>query len=130
MCGLEVGSGPPTTTGLLRERQSSISRSVSACCGNIPPVKTRSAQAKSSSVIDAVLQSTRRTVQLPGNIAATVIRDRKSTRLNSSHANISHAVFCLAKKTFRPTQSLVHSDQVLAVDFDGLCLADPALDVG
>src|SRR3712207_7333018 len=24
--------------------------------------------------------------------------DRKSTRLNSSHANISHAVFCLKKK--------------------------------
>src|SRR3712207_7134378 len=28
-------------------------------------------------------------------------RDRKSTRLNSSHANISYAVFCLKKK--RPT---------------------------
>src|SRR3712207_8938829 len=26
-------------------------------------------------------------------------RDRKSTRLNSSHANISNAVFCLKKKT-------------------------------
>src|SRR3712207_7154487 len=26
-------------------------------------------------------------------------RDRKSTRLNSSHANISYAVFCLKKKT-------------------------------
>src|SRR5258707_8694104 len=26
------------------------------------------------------------------------IRDRKSTRLNSSHANISYAVFCLKKK--------------------------------
>src|SRR3712207_8085914 len=25
-------------------------------------------------------------------------RDRKSTRLNSSHANISYAVFCLEKK--------------------------------
>src|SRR3712207_7094369 len=25
-------------------------------------------------------------------------RDRKSTRLNSSHANISYAVFCLTKK--------------------------------
>src|SRR5258707_6902680 len=25
--------------------------------------------------------------------------DRKSTRLNSSHANISYAVFCLEKKT-------------------------------
>src|SRR3712207_7008228 len=26
-------------------------------------------------------------------------RDRKSTRLNSSHANISYAVFCLKKKS-------------------------------
>src|SRR3712207_7140612 len=30
--------------------------------------------------------------------SATLI-DRKSTRLNSSHANISYAVFCLKKKT-------------------------------
>src|SRR3712207_7258521 len=29
---------------------------------------------------------------------ATVLVDRKSTRLNSSHANISYAVFCLKKK--------------------------------
>src|SRR3712207_8096562 len=27
-----------------------------------------------------------------------VLLDRKSTRLNSSHANISYAVFCLKKK--------------------------------
>src|SRR3712207_7053874 len=27
-----------------------------------------------------------------------VVADRKSTRLNSSHANISYAVFCLKKK--------------------------------
>src|SRR3712207_6907331 len=27
--------------------------------------------------------------------------DRKSTRLNSSHAHISYAVFCLKKKNFR-----------------------------
>src|SRR3712207_8976183 len=27
-----------------------------------------------------------------------VFKDRKSTRLNSSHANISYAVFCLKKK--------------------------------
>src|SRR3712207_7818096 len=27
-----------------------------------------------------------------------VVGDRKSTRLNSSHANISYAVFCLKKK--------------------------------
>src|SRR3712207_8740111 len=29
--------------------------------------------------------------------------DRKSTRLNSSHANISYAVFCLKKKKTKPT---------------------------
>src|SRR3712207_7163838 len=29
---------------------------------------------------------------------AVVLVDRKSTRLNSSHANISYAVFCLKKK--------------------------------
>src|SRR3712207_7320887 len=29
--------------------------------------------------------------------------DRKSTRLNSSHANISYAVFCLKKKTLHIT---------------------------
>src|SRR5947209_12154875 len=33
---------------------------------------------------------------LLGDLA--VIVDRKSTRLNSSHANISYAVFCLKKK--------------------------------
>src|SRR5947209_14389379 len=32
-------------------------------------------------------------------------RDRKSTRLNSSHANISYAVFCLKKKSPRPAQA-------------------------
>src|SRR3712207_7713775 len=33
--------------------------------------------------------------------------DRKSTRLNSSHANISYAVFCLKKKNYKtdPTPS-------------------------
>src|SRR3712207_7576049 len=33
-----------------------------------------------------------------GAQAATLNLDRKSTRLNSSHANISYAVFCLKKK--------------------------------
>src|SRR3712207_7512306 len=32
------------------------------------------------------------------NQVAEAVRDRKSTRLNSSHANISYAVFCLKKK--------------------------------
>src|SRR3712207_7342028 len=40
-------------------------------------------------------------VHLGGRVGAVLLRveDRKSTRLNSSHANISYAVFCLKKKT-------------------------------
>src|SRR3712207_8504490 len=36
--------------------------------------------------------------------------DRKSTRLNSSHANISYAVFCLKKKnTLHPESTFLYS---------------------
>src|SRR3712207_8400371 len=34
----------------------------------------------------------------PDRYAQVPVEDRKSTRLNSSHANISYAVFCLKKK--------------------------------
>src|SRR5689334_23886752 len=34
----------------------------------------------------------------PRCVAVMVQRDRKSTRLNSSHSSISYAVFCLKKK--------------------------------
>src|SRR5947209_16935176 len=42
---------------------------------------------------------------------ATFLVDRKSTRMNSSHANISYAVFCLKKKTYSHGYSsmLIHS---------------------
>src|SRR3712207_7240969 len=39
--------------------------------------------------------------RLPGVVVLGRVRDRKSTRLNSSHANISYAVFCLKKKKTR-----------------------------
>src|SRR5688572_31275255 len=35
----------------------------------------------------------------------TSVRDRKSTRLNSSHSQISYAVFCLKKKKKKHTYS-------------------------
>src|SRR3712207_8154527 len=43
--------------------------------------------------------------------AEAIAEDRKSTRLNSSHANISYAVFCLKKKKYNtiyffPTSTL------------------------
>src|SRR2546430_13209150 len=42
---------------------------------------------------------------LPLRIRTTVI-DRKSTRLNSSHSQISYAVFCLNKKTENPDRGM------------------------
>src|SRR3712207_6908963 len=39
-------------------------------------------------------------------------RDRKSTRLNSSHANISYAVFCLKKKKKKLLISLLTKRRV------------------
>src|SRR2546422_8183751 len=40
--------------------------------------------------------------------AGVPFRDRKSTRLNSSHGYISYAVFCLKKKTARQTIIAIH----------------------
>src|SRR3712207_7846009 len=42
--------------------------------------------------------------RLAANAQQLTALDRKSTRLNSSHANISYAVFCLKKKILRDRQ--------------------------
>src|SRR2546430_3903287 len=42
--------------------------------------------------------------------------DRKSTRLNSSHSQISYAVFCLKKKIDQPLE--LHDHTGAASDFD------------
>src|SRR5256885_3909982 len=39
---------------------------------------------------------------------ARLVRDRKSTRLNSSHLVISYAVFCLKKKNTSPSSKGSH----------------------
>src|SRR3712207_8142362 len=43
---------------------------------------------------------------VPGADAVGLAQDRKSTRLNSSHANISYAVFCLKKKKITEYQNI------------------------
>src|SRR5438067_10317538 len=40
---------------------------------------------------------------------AILVRDRKSTRLNSSHVSISYAVFCLKKKKKQNHVSYIHN---------------------
>src|SRR5436309_9890479 len=46
---------------------------------------------------------------LKGSATTTAVaRDRKSTRLNSSHVKISYAVFCLKKKNYPGARTLQH----------------------
>src|SRR5207245_3764089 len=47
-----------------------------------------------------------RIIQAGGFITVRAGRDRKSTRLNSSHGSISYAVFCLKKKNKRGTSRI------------------------
>src|SRR2546430_7426709 len=44
----------------------------------------------------------------PATACGARLRDRKSTRLNSSHSQISYAVFCLKNKKFKFQVSRLH----------------------
>src|SRR3712207_7767362 len=58
----------------------------------------RSRQPRHSAGRTAIFRALVRVSGPPGG-DTDAAADRKSTRLNSSHANISYAVFCLKKKT-------------------------------
>src|SRR3712207_8294375 len=80
------GGGPPP---------GGTTESVSAYA---PPVSSPTAlKVISSSATQSVLPSSAATCNVRP-LVAPGSEDRKSTRLNSSHANISYAVFCLKKK--------------------------------
>src|SRR3712207_7341001 len=76
-----------------------------------------SCEASMSALTPALVTATRSGSIFPCNretyAASASRRDRKSTRLNSSHANISYAVFCLKKKKEAHT-STHHYRQYLA----------------
>src|SRR3712207_6922616 len=48
----------------------------------------------------------------PTTTNSTIKLDRKSTRLNSSHANISYAVFCLKKKKHKSTVNIYLNNSI------------------
>src|SRR5256886_6165360 len=76
-----------------------------------PMLRTRSIQAFHDEIVRAVALGADFLVVHPGargesktgHAVSTIVEsvDRKSTRLNSSHSQISYAVFCLKKKTMR-----------------------------
>src|SRR5947209_9908825 len=59
---------------------------------------TRSASKNCRSTVATILSSHCLRPALRQQTRRRTAADRKSTRLNSSHANISYAVFCLKKK--------------------------------
>src|SRR3712207_8630559 len=69
-------------------------------------------QSRSAATRPGRLQNRQRLSGLPSGESRTVGGDRKSTRLNSSHANISYAVFCLKKKN-------IHSFTIVVLTLDG-----------
>src|SRR2546427_6163873 len=50
-----------------------------------------------------------------GRLQAAGLEDRKSTRLNSSHSQISYAVFCLQKKNPPHLFTALHNIQLLSL---------------
>src|SRR3712207_8555992 len=60
-------------------------------------VGQRREETKQRTVLDSVVA--------PPRLNGACFQDRKSTRLNSSHANISYAVFCLKKKNINTKEA-------------------------
>src|SRR5258707_9015585 len=80
-----------------------------------PPRSTLFPTRRSSDLIQAKPEQRRRVLEEAAGLVTPRVQprnaggllDRKSTRLNSSHANISYAVFCLKKK--KKTVSSAHA---------------------
>src|SRR5258707_2981162 len=80
----------PYTT-LFRSRDCPSARETTS--DTMPVFKTTYTQAPTVIIAAAELDPS-----MAGSACAAQNADRKSTRLNSSHANISYAVFCLKQK--------------------------------
>src|SRR3712207_7283800 len=79
--------------GILRSDQD-----LTAPAGGLPPLVR--ARAREKRLLVLAKANSKSTVHRPAYLDYVGVKllDRKSTRLNSSHANISYAVFCLKKK--------------------------------
>src|SRR3712207_7606737 len=87
----------PYTTLFRSVRDLSRAPQLPAATAVLAPFGDRAAVQQSLTGISTVLM-----------VSASETPDRKSTRLNSSHANISYAVFCLKKKHLSRSEPLRH----------------------
>src|SRR3712207_6913065 len=86
----------PYTT-LFRSAEGSLAARVrDSARRRVPYAAVIGAREAADGLVSLRLRDGRSVEPLP---VAGALRDRKSTRLNSSHANISYAVFCLKKKS-------------------------------
>src|SRR3712207_7155632 len=76
--------------------------------GDVPPSRA-AGQQRPELAVEPGVEAGERLVRGPHQV------DRKSTRLNSSHANISYAVFCLKKKKTQASQhdNYTHFTQII-----------------
>src|SRR5690625_7122259 len=85
--------------GEIAEKQALISQAnnqISDICNNVIPSLFVSAR---HAFRDAVVDELKAHYNILQDNVTVTGKDRKSTRLNSSHVAISYAVFCLKKKT-------------------------------
>ena len=73
--------------------------------------------------------------EVVARLGATVPRigtaaDPLLTRLEALHASVPADPLVSAHHDFRPAQVLLHGDRIGFIDFDGACMAEPALDLG
>src|SRR5690554_6116570 len=76
-----------------------------------PAIKPAALKTKSKSIGILATKGT-----LSSTLFSQTNRDRKSTRLNSSHVRISYAVFCLKKKRMYLRSSPIHNAPLLLRD--------------
>src|SRR5438309_5733480 len=83
-----------------------------------------------SETCDNQIDSTSPGLSIEGEQVSPDWRDRKSTRLNSSHSSISYAVFCLKKKKKKKhapsqasTSSFVSCHPHLQYDYNDDCIS-------
>src|SRR3712207_8881888 len=94
-------AAPNTENQIIEKRLGPTSTPMTNCL-MVRPLEMRAMKAPTYGP-QAIQVAQKKMVQLPS-------QDRKSTRLNSSHANISYAVFCLKKKKLKHISIVISKD--------------------